>query len=157
MLWFKVKVLVTQSCPTLCDSMDCSTPGSSVHGVSQARILEWVFCLLLQGIFLTQWLNLGLLHCRQILYHLMFIRQTNYSFIVKRVNNCLDDKTSGHLCFVVNNSVYFSKRCWRFHGLMLSVLDPDVGPCSLEVWALVSILLPTHRSVKWPEPQFPLL
>ena len=34
--------LVTQSCLTLCDSMDCSPPGSSVHGILQARILEWV-------------------------------------------------------------------------------------------------------------------
>ena len=31
-----------QSCLTLCDPMDCSQPGSSVHGISQARILEWV-------------------------------------------------------------------------------------------------------------------
>ena len=30
-----------QLCPALCDSMDCSPPGSSVHGISQARILEW--------------------------------------------------------------------------------------------------------------------
>ena len=36
------KVLVAQSCLTLCDPMDCSPPGSSVHGVSQSRILEWV-------------------------------------------------------------------------------------------------------------------
>ena len=35
-------VTVTQSCPTLCDSMDCNLPGSSVHGILQARILEWV-------------------------------------------------------------------------------------------------------------------
>ena len=35
-------VLVTQSCPTLCDPMACSPPGSSVHGILQARILEWV-------------------------------------------------------------------------------------------------------------------
>ena len=33
---------VAQSCPTLCDHMDCSLPGSSVHGILQARILEWV-------------------------------------------------------------------------------------------------------------------
>ena len=33
---------VTQSCPTLCDPMDCSPPGSSVHEIFQARILEWV-------------------------------------------------------------------------------------------------------------------
>ena len=35
------KVLVAQVCLTLCDSMDCSPPGSSVHGFLQARILEW--------------------------------------------------------------------------------------------------------------------
>ena len=33
---------VTQSCPTLCDPMDCSLPGSSIHGILQARILKWV-------------------------------------------------------------------------------------------------------------------
>ena len=35
-------MLVTQSCPTLCDPMDCSLPGSSIHGILQERILEWV-------------------------------------------------------------------------------------------------------------------
>ena len=33
---------VAQLCPTLCDPMDCSLPGSSVHGIFQARVLEWV-------------------------------------------------------------------------------------------------------------------
>ena len=33
--------LVAQLCPTLCDPMDCSPPGSSVHGILEARILEW--------------------------------------------------------------------------------------------------------------------
>ena len=37
-----VCMLVTPSCPTLCDPMRCSPPGSSVHGTLQARILEWV-------------------------------------------------------------------------------------------------------------------
>ena len=37
-----MKVLVTQSCLTLCNPMGCSPPGSSVHGILQARILEWV-------------------------------------------------------------------------------------------------------------------
>ena len=32
---------VAQSCPTLSDPMDCSPPGSSVHGIFQARVLEW--------------------------------------------------------------------------------------------------------------------
>ena len=38
----EVKVKVTQSCPTLCDPMDCCLPGSSVPGISQVRTLEWV-------------------------------------------------------------------------------------------------------------------
>ena len=37
-----VKVLVTLLCPTVCDPMDCTSPGSSVHGILQARIREWV-------------------------------------------------------------------------------------------------------------------
>ena len=123
-------MLVAQSCLTLCDPVGCSSPGSSVHGILQARTLEWVAisfsnvwkwkgkvkslsrvwpsvipwtaafqaplsmgfsrqeywsgvplpspntaggcCFLLQGIFLTQGLNLGLLHCRQILYQLSY-------------------------------------------------------------------------------------
>ena len=32
---------VSQSCPTLCDPMDCSLPGSSIRGIFQARVLEW--------------------------------------------------------------------------------------------------------------------
>ena len=64
-----VCVLVTQSCPTVCNPVDCSPLGSSVHGILQARILEGCH-FLLQGIFPTQGLNSGLLHCWQILYHL---------------------------------------------------------------------------------------
>ena len=37
-----MKVKVAQSCPTLCELMDCSLPGSFVHRILQARILEWV-------------------------------------------------------------------------------------------------------------------
>ena len=55
---------------SLCDPMDCSPPGSSVHGISQAGRLEWDCHSLLLGIFPTQGSNLGLLHCRQIVYHL---------------------------------------------------------------------------------------
>ena len=54
--------LVTQSCLTLCDPMDCSLPGSSVNGGSPGKNTGLIF--------LTQGSNRGLLHCRQILYHL---------------------------------------------------------------------------------------
>ena len=45
----KVKVLVTQSCLTLCDLLDCSPPGSSVCGILQAGVLEWVAMPLSRG------------------------------------------------------------------------------------------------------------
>ena len=50
-----------QSCPTLCNTMDHSPSGSSVHGILLARRLEWLSCPPLQGIFLAQGLNLRLL------------------------------------------------------------------------------------------------
>ena len=59
-----------QSCPTLCDLMDCSLPSSSVHGIFQARVLEWVAISFSRGIFLTQGSNPGLPHCRWIRNHL---------------------------------------------------------------------------------------
>ena len=59
--------LQAPSCLTLCGPMDCSLPGSSVHGISQAGILEWVAISSSSdppglGIFPTQRLNRGLLH-----------------------------------------------------------------------------------------------
>ena len=65
-----VSVLVIQSCLTLCDPMDCSLPGSSVHGSLQAGILGWLAILFSRGIFPTQGLNLGLLCGRQIPHRL---------------------------------------------------------------------------------------
>ena len=63
-----VCVSFTQSCQILFDPMDCSPPGSSVHGILQARILEWIAISFSKGIFPTQGSNLDLLHCKQILY-----------------------------------------------------------------------------------------
>ena len=47
----KVKMLITQPCLTLCNPVDCSPPGSSVHGILQARILEWVAITFSRGSF----------------------------------------------------------------------------------------------------------
>ena len=61
-----------QLCPALCDPIDCSLPGSSVHGILQARILEWVTMPFSRGIFLTEgWKPrlLPLLHWQAGLYH----------------------------------------------------------------------------------------
>ena len=53
----------------LCDPMDCSPPGFLVHGIFQARVLEWVAISFSRRIFLTQGSNLCLLLGRQILYY----------------------------------------------------------------------------------------
>ena len=65
--------LVAKSCPALCNPMDCSLPGSSVHGISQTRILEKVAISFSRG---SLWPSdqthiscTSLLHCRRILYH----------------------------------------------------------------------------------------
>ena len=65
-----VLCLVAQSCPALCEPMDCSPPGSSAHGDSAGKNTGVGCHALLQGIVPTQGLNPGLPHCRQILYHL---------------------------------------------------------------------------------------
>ena len=67
---YAVLCLVAQSHPTLCDPMDCSPPGSSVHGDSPGKNPEVSCHALLQGILPTQESNWGLLPCRQILYQL---------------------------------------------------------------------------------------
>ena len=56
---------VAQSCPTLSDPMDCSLPGSSVHGIFQAKVLEWcaiAFSGLIEQYLLTLWLKIPLIH-----------------------------------------------------------------------------------------------
>ena len=63
---------VTRSCPALCDPMDCSLPGSSLHGIFQARILEWLAIPFSRGPPWARDQTHALLHCKQILYHLSY-------------------------------------------------------------------------------------
>ena len=70
------------------DPKDCNPPGSSVHGILQAWILD--SHSLLQGIFSTQGSNLGLLYCRQILYHLSYQGSPMWIYI--------DAKNISHTC-----------------------------------------------------------
>ena len=77
----KVKVLVAQSCLTLCNSMDYSPPGSSVHG-SPGKNTRVGSHSLHQGIFPIQRSNLGVLHCRWILCCLSHQGSPSYSFSV---------------------------------------------------------------------------
>ena len=62
---------VAQSCPTLRDPMDCSQSGSSVHGIFQAIVLEWIAISFSNGSSRPRDRTQGFdLHCRQTLYHL---------------------------------------------------------------------------------------
>ena len=53
-----------QSCPTLCDPMDCSLPGSPIHGIFQARVLEWVAISFSSLVAYTPPKNLSILVCK---------------------------------------------------------------------------------------------
>ena len=70
------KNLVTQSCLTLCNLMDCRPPGSSAHGDSPGKNTGVGSHFLPQGIFLTRGSNPGLLHCRQSPYCLSHPRKS---------------------------------------------------------------------------------
>ena len=61
---------VVQSCPTLCDPMDCSLPGFSIHGIFQARVLEWVAISF----------SINYISCFQIMFCFVFLKQTAYPF-----------------------------------------------------------------------------
>ena len=89
-----VLCLVAQSCPTLCDPMDCSPPGSSVHGILQVKILEWVAISSSRGSFHRDWTHISWVSCvgRQILYHcatweVIHTRKENASLGEKRTNS----------------------------------------------------------------------
>ena len=67
-----VRAKFAQSCPTLCDSMDCSPPDSSVHGIFQAGILEWVAIPFSRGsLWPRDRIRVFYVSCtgRQVLYH----------------------------------------------------------------------------------------
>ena len=79
-------MLAAQSCQTLCDPMDCSPPGSSVHEIFQARILGWVAISFSRGFShlrdLTQ-----VLHCRKILLPTELLLLIWASLIAQLVKN----------------------------------------------------------------------
>ena len=129
-------MLVAQSRLTLCDLMDCSLPGSSVHGILQAKILEWVAIHLSRGIFLTQGLNPGLPHCRHILYHLLLNKAQLIATFPSRVH-CL------HLIFTSTSIITAHPltrcSCIPLTRILVSILaHPEILKSSPHVKALNS-------------------
>ena len=71
-MYAPVQAPLLQMCPTLCDPMDCSLLGSSVHEIFQARMLEWVATSFSRGSSQPRGSNLGVLHCSQTLFQLNY-------------------------------------------------------------------------------------
>ena len=86
-VFFVVLLLLTQSCLTVCNPMDCSPPGSSVHGISQASILEWVVISFSNNIF----------------YKLFIHRQSSFPKIssAEKNKNLLQGPTQEHTLYLV--------------------------------------------------------
>ena len=83
---------VARSCLSLCEPMDCSQPGSSVHGIFPGKNTGVGFNFLIQGLLLIQGSNLGLPHCRQTLYHL---NHQGIPFLPKVVPFCISTQSKG--------------------------------------------------------------
>ena len=103
-----VLCLVAQSCLTLCDPMGCSPPGSSVRGDSPGKNTGVGGHALLQGIFPTQGSNLGLSHCRWILYSLshqgsltvLYLLLKNLHHFLPRLLHWYPERRINDLCTV---------------------------------------------------------
>ena len=81
---------VAQSCPTLSDPMDCSLPGSSIHGIFQARVLEWVaIAFSASSMTMPQIvINLTSSGHRVCILQVCFILHRKKCIMVYRLNNC---------------------------------------------------------------------
>ena len=105
-----VCVVVIQLCLTLGNTMDCRPPGSSVHGILWAKNTGVGSHSLLHVIFPTQGLNPGLLHCRQVLYHLSHQGSGNTPF------RKLLQINESESCSVVSNSLW--PMDYTVHGIL---------------------------------------
>ena len=88
--------LVAQSCLTLCSPMDCSPPGSSVHGDSPDKNTGVGCHALLQGIFPIQWSNPGLQDCRWILFFFFNQWKTEKNMLYLNIKMASDVRINGN-------------------------------------------------------------
>ena len=120
------KVKVTQSCPTLCNPMDYI-----VHGILQARILDWVAILFSRGIFPTQGSNPGLSHCRWTLCqlsHKVSPKEKNVKVKVRSLSDIWLFATQWTVAYQTPLSVEFSRQeYWSGCRFLLQGIFPTQG------------------------------
>ena len=148
-IYMKLNELVVQSCPTLCNPMNCSpqffcpwnSPGkdTGVGGHS-----------LLQGIFPTQKLNLGHLHCRQILYH--WVTREAHTYVCVYIHTYISVHTYIHI-FIQWNSIVqspshvqlfmtpWTAACQAFLSLTISR--------SLPKFMFIALMMPSSHLILW--------
>ena len=100
-------MLVSQLCPTLCNPMDCSLPGSSAHRILQARILEWVAILIFWGTALY--------------------RLTRFNWFIVLINSLMFMK------FVSTNTIYTNRGMLKLLIVIVSFSVSLLSPVSLSV------------------------
>ena len=150
-----MKVKVVQSCLTLCDPMNCSPLGSSVHGDSPGKDTGVCCHFLLQGIFLTQGLNLGLSHCRQILYHLSHQESCGIGNVKYFNSFCSLFFPCGVLIVIIISATKTVRLCsddWMkddVQSILSTVLETSVSrACPLHTWPMEFRLL-FSQSPQW--------
>ena len=121
--------LVTQLCPTLCDPMDCSPPGSSVHGIFQARVLEWIAISSSRGSSQPRdWTCISCVSWLQVDFLLLSHRRSPQ----RRLGNARNSDGIIHDHSSIRHSrsthFYVIKSAWKWHVLqLLSCLDNAGG------------------------------
>ena len=112
------KVKVAQSHPTLCDSMDCSLSGSSVHGIFQARVLEWISISFSRGSFWPR--NRTWVSC---------IASRRFTVWAMRSANCIAiGQVQRKVCFYKENFIGTEPYTWAFQVMpLVKNLPANVG------------------------------
>ena len=105
----KVKSEVAQSCPTLCDPMDCSPPGSSTHGIFRARVLEWVATTFIPKTILGHLQYIS--PCNQINFQLIIIKHWEVNWELRG-----EEKNTGYKSKITNVNEFNSNFCIFEHS-----------------------------------------
>ena len=108
---------VAQSCPTLHDPMDCSAPGSSVHGIFQARVLEWVaiaFSRLILNLIIFSCPGKNFLKKKSITYLWPFLLSTQKHHLnLGNIIICTSKPSFTHLTNIANAFFKDKAQCWK--------------------------------------------